>query len=205
MAELAQLLAGSAAASPFPKDFSKGDRAASSLVEDQSVWPALAIVRGGPLAGELGDIARCWYEHRGSPVSALSFRRDILETEWVCATGSFNLLWQRRAAARHGHGGLVRDGEISCRQRHERASVTPYRPPLRPRPATGKLWPSAMQLLLLILALVISTAPATHAEKRVALVIGNAAYRNVTALLNPRIPRVKGYERANVCPTSAPS
>jgi uncharacterized caspase-like protein len=43
-----------------------------------------------------------------------------------------------------------------------------------------------MRLLALILALVILSAPAAHAEKRIALVIGNGAYRNVTALLNPR-------------------
>jgi formylglycine-generating enzyme required for sulfatase activity len=43
-----------------------------------------------------------------------------------------------------------------------------------------------MRLLVLILALVISTAPAAHAEKRVALVIGNAAYKNATRLQNPR-------------------
>jgi len=42
-----------------------------------------------------------------------------------------------------------------------------------------------MRLLALILALVILTVPA-HAEKRVALVIGNAAYRSVAPLLNPR-------------------
>jgi hypothetical protein len=35
-----------------------------------------------------------------------------------------------------------------------------------------------MRLLLAILALAILTAPPAHAEKRVALVIGNAAYRN---------------------------
>jgi hypothetical protein len=34
-----------------------------------------------------------------------------------------------------------------------------------------------MRLLALILALVISAASTAHAEKRVALVIGNAAYR----------------------------
>jgi len=122
MGELAQLPAGSAAASPFPKNFSKGDRTASSLVKDLSVWPVLAIVRGGLLASELGDIARCWHEHRGSPVSALSFHRDNLKTEWISASGSFNLLWQRRAAAGHGHGRLVRVGEISCRQRYENFS-----------------------------------------------------------------------------------
>jgi formylglycine-generating enzyme required for sulfatase activity len=44
----------------------------------------------------------------------------------------------------------------------------------------------AMRLLLAILALVVSAASAAHADKRVALVIGNGAYRNVTALLNPR-------------------
>jgi uncharacterized caspase-like protein len=43
-----------------------------------------------------------------------------------------------------------------------------------------------MRLLLAILALVILTAPAAHAEKRVALVIGNVAYRNVAPLINPR-------------------
>jgi uncharacterized caspase-like protein len=43
-----------------------------------------------------------------------------------------------------------------------------------------------MRLLLAILALVILMPPAAHAEKRVALVIRNAAYRNVTPLLNPR-------------------
>jgi hypothetical protein len=39
-----------------------------------------------------------------------------------------------------------------------------------------------MQFLALVL---LATAPA-RAENRVALVIGNAAYRNVTPLLNPR-------------------
>jgi uncharacterized caspase-like protein len=43
-----------------------------------------------------------------------------------------------------------------------------------------------MRLFYLILLLVISATSAAHAEKRVALVIGNAAYRNVTPLLNPR-------------------
>jgi hypothetical protein len=44
----------------------------------------------------------------------------------------------------------------------------------------------AMRLLALILALVIFTAPAARAEKRVELVIGNAAYRNVTPRVTPR-------------------
>jgi uncharacterized caspase-like protein len=43
-----------------------------------------------------------------------------------------------------------------------------------------------MRLLALIFALVILTAPAAHAEKRVALVIGNAAYKNAATLQNPR-------------------
>jgi hypothetical protein len=43
-----------------------------------------------------------------------------------------------------------------------------------------------MRLLLAILALVILTTPAAHAEKRVALVIGNAAYKNAATLQNPR-------------------
>jgi uncharacterized caspase-like protein len=43
-----------------------------------------------------------------------------------------------------------------------------------------------MRLLVAILALVILTAAAAHAEKRVALVIGNAAYKNAATLQNPR-------------------
>jgi hypothetical protein len=43
----------------------------------------------------------------------------------------------------------------------------------------------AVRLLQLISALVL-LAPGAHAEKRVALVIGNGAYRNVTQLPNPR-------------------
>jgi formylglycine-generating enzyme required for sulfatase activity len=43
-----------------------------------------------------------------------------------------------------------------------------------------------MRLLALILALVILSAPTAHAEKRVALVIGNAAYKNAATLQNPR-------------------
>jgi hypothetical protein len=43
-----------------------------------------------------------------------------------------------------------------------------------------------MRLLALILALVIFTAPAAHADERVELVIGNAAYRNVTPRVTPR-------------------
>jgi uncharacterized caspase-like protein len=42
-----------------------------------------------------------------------------------------------------------------------------------------------VRLLQLISALVL-LAPGAHAEKRVALVIGNGAYRNVTQLPNPR-------------------
>jgi uncharacterized caspase-like protein len=44
----------------------------------------------------------------------------------------------------------------------------------------------AMRLPALILALVISAASATHAEKRVALVIGNATYKNAATLQNPK-------------------
>jgi hypothetical protein len=40
-------------------------------------------------------------------------------------------------------------------------------------------------MLTLIFAFVILATPAAHADKRVALVIGNAGYRNVTPLLNP--------------------
>jgi hypothetical protein len=45
-----------------------------------------------------------------------------------------------------------------------------------------------MRLLAAILALVLLAIAPAHAQKRAALVIGNAAYRNVivTALLNPR-------------------
>jgi hypothetical protein len=43
-----------------------------------------------------------------------------------------------------------------------------------------------VRLLALILGLVIFTAPTAHAEKRLELVIGNAAYRNVTPPVNPR-------------------
>jgi hypothetical protein len=42
--------------------------------------------------------------------------------------------------------------------------------------APGRPWGRAMRLVALIFALVIFTASATHAEKRVGLVIGNAAY-----------------------------
>jgi uncharacterized caspase-like protein len=41
-------------------------------------------------------------------------------------------------------------------------------------------------LLALILALVISAVTAVHAEKRVALVIGNAAHKNAATLQNPK-------------------
>jgi uncharacterized caspase-like protein len=44
----------------------------------------------------------------------------------------------------------------------------------------------AMRSLALILALVISAASAAHAEKRVALVIGNATYKNAATLQNPK-------------------
>jgi hypothetical protein len=43
-----------------------------------------------------------------------------------------------------------------------------------------------MRLLAFIFALVLFAWSPAHAEKRVALVIGNAAYRNVTPLVNPR-------------------
>jgi uncharacterized protein len=43
-----------------------------------------------------------------------------------------------------------------------------------------------MRLLALILLLVISAASTAHAERRVALVIGNAAYKNAATLQNPR-------------------
>jgi hypothetical protein len=60
---------------------------------------------------------------------------------------------------------------------------------LRPLATAGKLgrpWGGTTRLLALILLLVISAASTAHAEKRVALVIGNAAYQNVTPLLNTR-------------------
>jgi hypothetical protein len=44
---------------------------------------------------------------------------------------------------------------------------------------------SLVRLLALILALVISAASSAHAEKRVALVIGNATYKNAAVLQNP--------------------
>jgi hypothetical protein len=44
---------------------------------------------------------------------------------------------------------------------------------------------SFQSVILFVLLLFLIGAPA-HAEKRVALVIGNAAYHNVTPLLNPR-------------------
>jgi WD40 repeat protein/uncharacterized caspase-like protein len=44
----------------------------------------------------------------------------------------------------------------------------------------------AMRLLIVTLALALLTIPAAHAEKRVALVIGNAAYKNAATLQNPR-------------------
>jgi hypothetical protein len=43
-----------------------------------------------------------------------------------------------------------------------------------------------MRLPALILALALSVATAAHAEKRVALVIGNAAYKTAATLQNPR-------------------
>ena len=43
-----------------------------------------------------------------------------------------------------------------------------------------------MRLLTLILASVILTIPVAYAEKRVALVIGNAAYKNAATLQNPK-------------------
>jgi uncharacterized caspase-like protein len=72
---------------------------------------------------------------------------------------------------------------------YRRKLVISRRLPLRPRSAPGKLgrpWGMGMRLLVAILALVILTTPAAHAEKRVALVIGNAAYRNAAALQNPK-------------------
>jgi uncharacterized caspase-like protein len=44
---------------------------------------------------------------------------------------------------------------------------------------------SFRSVALFVFLMFLIAAPA-HAEKRVALVIGNAAYRNVSALLNPR-------------------
>jgi uncharacterized caspase-like protein len=44
----------------------------------------------------------------------------------------------------------------------------------------------AMRLIALILASVLFATPAARAEKRVALVIGNAAYKNAATLQNPR-------------------
>jgi formylglycine-generating enzyme required for sulfatase activity/uncharacterized caspase-like protein len=43
-----------------------------------------------------------------------------------------------------------------------------------------------VRLIAAILALVLLAGPAAHAEKRVALVIGNAAYKNAATLQNPR-------------------
>jgi hypothetical protein len=43
-----------------------------------------------------------------------------------------------------------------------------------------------VRLLLAILTSVFLAAPTVHAEKRVALVIGNAAYKNAPTLQNPR-------------------
>jgi uncharacterized caspase-like protein len=43
-----------------------------------------------------------------------------------------------------------------------------------------------MRLLAAILALVLSAIAPAHAEKRVALVIGNAPYKNAPTLQNPR-------------------
>jgi hypothetical protein len=113
-----------------------------------------------------------------------SFRRDNLETECVYATGSFNLVWQRRVVAHDGHGGLVRVGEMLCQPRTN-ASVAPTArhydrwPPLA---NCGFRWGGAMRLLALTLALVISAASAAYAEKRVAPVIGNATYKNATLI-----------------------
>ena len=41
-------------------------------------------------------------------------------------------------------------------------------------------------MVLLSLAMTLITASAAHAERRVALVIGNAAYSNAASLRNPR-------------------
>jgi hypothetical protein len=46
-----------------------------------------------------------------------------------------------------------------------------------------------VRLLALILALVISAASSAHAEKRVALVIGNATYKNAAVLQNQKMMR----------------
>jgi hypothetical protein len=43
-----------------------------------------------------------------------------------------------------------------------------------------------MRFHAIILALVTLMAPVAHAEKRVALIIGNAAYKNAATLQNPR-------------------
>jgi uncharacterized protein len=43
-----------------------------------------------------------------------------------------------------------------------------------------------MRLLALMLALIILSVPAAHTDKRVALVIGNAAYKSTATLQNPR-------------------
>jgi uncharacterized caspase-like protein len=44
----------------------------------------------------------------------------------------------------------------------------------------------AVRLIAAILALVLWAAPGAHAEKRVTLIIGNAAYKNAATLQNPR-------------------
>ena len=63
---------------------------------------------------------------------------------------------------------------------------------LRPRVAACKIFRGgahggwAVRLLALILVSVLLMAPAAHADKRVALVIGNAAYKNTATLQTPR-------------------
>jgi hypothetical protein len=44
----------------------------------------------------------------------------------------------------------------------------------------------AVTSVVLFIAVLLALAPAAHAETRVALVIGNSAYRNTPALPNPR-------------------
>lgn len=76
------------------------------------------------------------------------------------------------------------------------AAVCPCyaRLPLRPQSASGKLgrpWGRAMRfrsafLLILFVSLIVCLSIAAHAEKRVALVIGNAAYKNAPTLQNPK-------------------
>jgi hypothetical protein len=86
-----------------------------------------------------------------------------------------------------GHGSHIISRALA--RRPHRSDPQNGAPPLRRRFASasfGRPWGWDMRSLALILASVISMTPAARAEKRVALVIGNGAYKNVATLQNLR-------------------